>query len=156
MSLRRRVTRIPKLGAARRARVATRRRRSERGSTALITLFAMLISIVVFMAALNLIIDEYGKAAIRTAVDEAALAGSQQGAAGGPVGACQAKAAEVMAGLLNGPFAKQVAISCSLDPATGQVVATGSGDLPGWLTVIPAAPIHVTGAALVEHNPTAP
>ena len=46
----------------------------------------MLISIVVFMAALNLIIDEYGKGAIRTAVDEAALAGSQQGAAGGPLG----------------------------------------------------------------------
>ena len=113
MALRRHATGIPGLGAAPRVGVATCRRRSDRGSTALITLFAMLISIVVFMAALNLIIDEYGKGAIRTAVDEAALAGSQQGAAGGPVGACQAKAAEVMAGLLNGPFGKQVTIAAA-------------------------------------------
>ena len=122
----------------------------------MITMFAMLISIVVLMAALNLIVDEYGKGAIRTAVDEAALAGSQQGAAGGPVQACQAKAAEVMAGLLNGPFGKGVAITCSSDAATGQVVATGTGSLPGWLTVIPADPINVTGVALIERNPTTP
>ena len=46
------------------------------------------------------------------AVDEAARAGSLQGAPGGPVAACQAKAAEVMGNLLPGPFAASVRITC--------------------------------------------
>jgi hypothetical protein len=111
----------------------------------------MAITLIVFMAAINLIVDEYGKGAIRTAVDEAAQAGSLQDAAGGPIVACQAKAAQVMSGLLNGPFGHHITISCEVQ--AGQVVATANGNLPAWLTIIPVDPIHVVDAAQIETNP---
>lgn len=112
---------------------------------------AMAITLVVFMAAINLIVDEYGKGAIRTAVDEAAQAGSLQGAAGGPIAACQAKAAQVMSGLLNGPFGHDITISCAVQ--AGQVVATADGNLPAWLRIIPVDTIHVVDSAQIETNP---
>ena len=67
-------------------RVARSHRKDEHGNAALVTVLAMAITLVVFMVAINLIVDEYGKGAIRTAVDEAAQAGSLQGAPGGPTG----------------------------------------------------------------------
>jgi hypothetical protein len=112
----------------------------------------MAITLVVFMVAINFIVDEYGKGAIRTAVDEAAQAGSLQGAPGGPIAACQAKASQVMSGLLNGPFGRNVTITCGVN-ADGQVVATAEGTLPAWLRVIPTDPIHVVGSARIETNP---
>lgn len=115
-------------------------------------MLAMALTLVVFMGAINLIVDEYGKGAVRTAVDEATRAGSLQGAPGGPVAACQAKAAEVMSGLLSGPFGQHVTITCGLQG--NQVIAVASGSLPGWLRVIPANPLRVVATAPLEHNPT--
>lgn len=112
----------------------------------------MAITLVVFMGAINLIVDEYGTGAVRTAVDEATRAGSLQGAPGGPVAACQAKAAEVMAGLLAGPFGRHVTITCGLHG--DQLVAGATGALPGWLQVIPADPLRVVATAPLERSPT--
>jgi hypothetical protein len=112
----------------------------------------MVITLVVFMAATNLIVDEYGQGALRTAVDEAARAGSLFGAPGGPIAACQAKAAEVQRGLMPGPIAANVTIICSADGAEVQAIATGS--LPSWLHVIPTDTIHVVGTARLELAPT--
>ena len=111
----------------------------------------MAITLIIFMAAINLIVDEYGKGAIRTAVDEAAQAGSLQGAPGGPLAACQAKAAQVMSGLLNGPFGHGIHINCTLTGA--QVTATAAGNLPAWLAIIPVDTIRVVGSAPIETNP---
>jgi len=112
----------------------------------------MAITLVVFLAAINLIVDQYGKGVMRTAVDEAARTGSLQGAAGGPVAACQAKAAEVMSNLLSGPFGHDITINCTLQG--DHIVAVASGSLPGWLRVVPNDTVRVTGTALLENNPT--
>ena len=138
--------------SARLLRTVRSQRKNERGNAALLTVLAMAITLIVFMVAINFIVDEYGKGAIRTAVDEAAQAGSLQGAPGGPVAACQAKASQVMSGLLNGPFGRNVTITCGIN-ANGQVVATADGTLPAWLRVIPTDPIHVVGTARIETNP---
>jgi hypothetical protein len=137
---------------ARLLQIARSHRKDEGGNAALVTVLAMAITLIVFMVALNFIVDEYGKGAIRTAVDEAAQAGSLQGAPGGPVAACQAKASQVMSGLLNGPFGRNVTITCGLN-ANGQVVATADGTLPAWLRLVPADPIHVVGSSRIETNP---
>ncbi len=100
----------------------------ERGNVALITTLAMLITLVVFMAATNLIVYSYGQGVLRTAVDEAARAGSAQGAPGGPAAACQDKAAQVMANLLPGPFGHRITISCVLSRGSGN--GGGVGHLP--------------------------
>lgn len=112
----------------------------------------MAITLVVFMAAINLIVDQYGQGALRTAVDEAARAGSLLGAPGGPVAACQDKAAEVKSGLMPGPFAAKVTITCSADATEVEAVATGS--LPAWLHVVPTDTIRVVGTARLEQAPT--
>ena len=138
--------------SARLLRLDKSHQNDERGNAALVTVLAMAITLVVFMVAINLIVDEYGKGAIRAAVDEAAQAGSLQGAPGGPISACQAKASQVMSGLLNGPFGRNVTITCGIN-ANGQVVATADGTLPAWLRVIPTDPIHVVGTARIETNP---
>ena len=146
----------PKPGSSPRRPTRARAHHDDRGSVALITGICMLIGLVVLLVATNFVVDQYGKGAVRTAVDEAAAAGSQQGAPGGPVAACQAKAAEIMSGLLSGSFARTVSITCSVNALTGQVVATGTGHFPGWLSVVPAMPLHVTGTAILSQNPTAP
>jgi hypothetical protein len=138
--------------SARSLRLVTSHQKDERGNAALVTVLAMAITLVVFTVAINFIVDEYGKGAIRTAVDEAAQAGSLQGAPGGPVAACQAKASQVMSGLLNGPFGRNVTITCGIN-TNGQVIATADGTLPAWLRVIPTDPIHVVGTARIETNP---
>lgn len=122
------------------------------GSTAVITLVAMLIALAVFMAGTNLVVFEYGQGAVRTAVDQAARAGSEQQAPGGPVAACQTKAAEAMANLLPGPFGKRIVINCNIEG--GQVVATATGRFPGWLPPVPALAVHLQGASQLEQNPT--
>jgi hypothetical protein len=133
-------------------RVVSSHRKDEHGNAALVTVLAMAITLVVFMVAINLIVDEYGKGAIRTAVDEAAQAGSLQGAPGGPIAACQAKASQVMSGLLNGPFGRDIAITCGIN-ANGQLVATANGTLPAWLRLVPTDAVHVIGSAHIETNP---
>jgi hypothetical protein len=128
------------------------RGRDERGDAAIVAVAAMVITLVVFMAAANLIADSYGNGVVRTAVDEAAGAGSLQGAPGGPVAACQSKAAQVMANLMPGPFGQHITITCGTQG--DQIVAVGTGSLPAWLKVVPTDTIHVVGTANLEQNPT--
>lgn len=118
----------------------------------MVTMLTMVLTLAVFMAAINLIVDQYAKGVMRTAVDEAARAGSLQGAPGGPLAACNGKASEVMASLLNGPFGRGIRIQCGLQG--GQVVAVASGSLPGWLRVVPADAVRVVGTAPLEASPT--
>jgi len=116
------------------------------------TLLAMLIGVAVLFFAANLIVDSYGKGALRTAVDEAAQAGALQDAPGGALAACQAKEAEVMSGLLSGPFGAQVHLGCAI--SGDQLVATAQGRLPGWLPPVPPVPVHILGTSTLESNPT--
>lgn len=126
--------------------------RSEEGSAAVVTTFAVLMALAAFLMAVNLVVDQYGQGVLRTAVDEAARSGSLQGAPGGAQSACVAKEAEVMSGLLSGPFAAHVHLGCSVE--AGEVVATADGSLPGWLPPVPAVRVHVLGTSVLENDPT--
>lgn len=112
----------------------------------------MAITLVVFMAAINLIAYQYGQGVMRTAADEAVRAGSLQGAPGGAVVACQSKGAEVLQDLVDGPFGRHIQLTCTLNG--GQLVAVAGGTLPAWLRVVPADTVKVTATAMVETNPT--
>jgi hypothetical protein len=104
--------------------------------------------LVLFIGGLNLVLDEYAKGALRTAVDEAAQAGA---VLGGSLGACEAKAAEVRDNLLPGPFVGDVQVSCSIEG--DEVVATASGHLPSFVPPVPSLPVSLAAAALVEEAP---
>ena len=124
----------------------------EDGNAAVVSLVAIGLCLIVFFMAANLIVDSYAQGVLRTAVDEGAQTGAAQGAPGGAVGACQAKEAEVMSGLLSGPFAKDVNLSCAV--AGDAITASASGRLPGWLPPIPAVAVHALGTSVLEANPT--
>lgn len=127
---------------------------SERGSAALPILLGMLIVLMVLMAGTNFVVFEYGQGVVRTAVDEAARAGSEQQTNASPVLVCQAKASQVMANLLPGPFGRNISITC-VDEGT-DLVATATGNFPGWLPPVPSLAVHIQGRSRLESNPTRP
>lgn len=124
----------------------------DRGDSFVVTLAAVLLLLVAFLMATNLIVDEYGRGVVRTAVDEGAQAGAVAGNPEPAVAACQAKEAEVMSGLLAGTFGRRVHLSCSVQ---GQLVtASAAGELPGWLPPIPAVKVAQFEISHLETAPT--
>jgi len=103
---------------------------------------------VMFAGALNVVVDEYCKGALRTAVDEAAQAGADNG---GSLSSCQSSAKRVMGGLLPGRFGSEVRITCSLQGH--EVVATASGHLSSFVPPVPALPVSITGYSVLNPVP---
>ncbi|MDW3212639.1 MAG: hypothetical protein R8G01_01475 [Ilumatobacteraceae bacterium] len=85
--------------------------------------------VVLFVLAgiLQVIVFQYGKGTVRAALDEGARAGSRSAEA---VEVCQARAADVLGGLLGGPMGAGVSVVCS--DAGDRVVATATVHFDGW------------------------
>lgn len=108
----------------------------------------MAVLLLVLAGATNLVLDEYAKGALRTAVDEAAYAGAT---AGGSVVACQAEAAQVRSSLVRGTFGSDVQIHCQ--PVGALMVAVAQGELPSLLPAVPRLRVSVSGASVIERAP---
>ncbi len=94
----------------------------------------------------------YARGVVRAAVDE----GARQGAArsSDPVGACQARAAELLHDLLGGSLGANVApVSCAAD--AGTVTAATSGDVASWLPGLPPWSLDAQAAAVRRPDPAA-
>lgn len=104
---------------------------------------------VIFVAALNFVLDEYAKGAVRTAVDEAAQAGADSG---GSAAVCEAEAQQVRQSLLSGPFGSRVSVTCSA--AGSEMVASAVGSLPSLLPVVPKVHVSLVGVAVISEAPT--
>jgi hypothetical protein len=125
------------------------RDRSEAGSAVVAGTLAILILMVIFVGALNFVLDEYAKGAVRTAVDEAATAGAT---AGGSLSACQAEAKQVQGALLRGPFGNGVSVICR---EVGDVMmASAGGALPSLLPLVPTVRVSVVGVSIIAEAPT--
>ena len=129
-------------------------RHGERGSTVIVGVIAIALLLVLFDGATNLVLDEYAKGALRTAVDEAARAGA---AAGGSPAACEDEAARVRGGLLRGDFGAHVSVTCGVVEggagAGGLMVAFASGSLPSLLPAVPRLRIAVRGVSVLQGRP---
>jgi hypothetical protein len=121
---------------------------SEHGSAVVLGAVAIAILMAVFIGALNFVLDEYAKGAVRTAVDEAAQAGAS---AGGSLTACEAEVARVRASLLPGIFGSDVTINCS--QVGDEVVVTAAGDLPSLLPPVPRVSVSLVGVSLITEVP---
>jgi len=122
---------------------------TDAGSAVVTGVIGIAILLLLFVGALNLVVDEYAKGAIRTAVDEAAQAGAT---AGGSVAACEATASQVRAALLPGPFASSVVVSCTVQ---GNVmVASAAGALPSLAPPVPSVRASIVGISIIEAAPT--
>jgi hypothetical protein len=121
---------------------------SEAGSAVIAGTLAILILMIVFIGALNFVLDEYAKGALRTAVDEAATAGAT---AGGSLSTCQAEARQVQGALLRGPFGNGVSVTCSEEG--DEMVASAAGALPSLLPLVPTVHVSVIGVSIIAVAP---
>jgi hypothetical protein len=94
----------------------------------------------------NVLVDLYARGAVRDALDEGVRAAAPHG---GDVQTCEARAGEVVSGLLHGPFGRNVDIECETD--AGVVRARARGSFPSWLPgVAPAWHVALQAEMRVE------
>jgi hypothetical protein len=106
---------------------------------------AVALSLLLFVMLCNAIVYQYGRGAIRSALDEGVRSGSR---ASGSAATCLAAAEEVRRSLLGGPIGAHVSLRCAL--VAGQVRATASGSMPSWLPLLPDWPVTLSATAVKE------
>jgi hypothetical protein len=110
---------------------------------------ATALSLVLFVALANFVVDLYARGVVRSAVDEGARAGA-------PVdfgtGDCAARARSVVGNLLGGPLGRSVRLACR--ETRGTVIAEAEVELPSWLPdVVPGWSFRIVGSATKEREP---
>lgn len=93
---------------------------------------AVALSLLLLVLIANVIIVQYGRGVVRAAAEEGAQAGSRLSASEAD---CEARAGEVLDGLLGGPMGDQISVSCTV--GASQVVATVQYTFTPWLPLVP-------------------
>lgn len=104
---------------------------------------ASALALIVFLALANLVVVQYGKGAIRSALEQGARAGSVGGAA-----ACEDTAGAVVAELLGGRMSDGLVVSCVVDGSG--VAATASVSFDSWTPLTPDFTFSLTSRAVSE------
>ncbi|MDP9389082.1 MAG: hypothetical protein M3Q48_14485 [Actinomycetota bacterium] len=123
--------------------------RGEAGFTTASYLMVVGFTLVMFVWFTNLAVYLYGRGVVRSAVDEAARAGSRVGA--DSARQCQERASEVLGNLLGGSMGQGVAVACAEED--GVVRARADVRFQGWLPPVPDWSFRVTGAVIKERVP---
>jgi hypothetical protein len=123
------------------------RREHEQGFATIQYVVTVSLSMLLVVLFANLLVDLYARGAIRDALDEGARAGAPRGV---DARTCEARAEEVLDGLLHGPFGHDVRIACRAE--SGVVVARADGTLPSWLPLA-VPPWHVDLEARMRVEP---
>ena len=108
----------------------SRRAGAERGFTTIQYVIAVAWSFVMLVLVANLLIDMYARGAVRDALDDGVRAGALANA---PADACEARAREVVNGLVHGPLL-EARVRC--DASGAFVVATAEVSLESWLPML--------------------
>lgn len=103
------------------------------------------IVLVLVTAILQVIVFQYGKGAVRAALDEAARSAVRAPA---PMATCQARAADALGDLLGGSMGDGVQVSCVDD--VDRVTVTASVHFEGWFGSLTDYDAILTASALKE------
>jgi hypothetical protein len=106
--------------------------RDERGFMTVQYVVATGLSLLFLMLIANLLVNLYARGVVREAIDEGARAATPIDAS---ASACEARAAEVLDGLLRGPIGDDIAVTCAVGPQ--RVRASASVTLRSWLPGMP-------------------
>ncbi len=117
----------------------------ERGFATIQHVVAAGLALVFFVVLSNLVVMQYGRGVLRSALDEGARAGALSGA--GPA-ECHSRVTGVLGDLLSGPLFSDLEWSCSRDG--GWMVASATGTLAGWFPLVPDVPLRLEGRASIE------
>ena len=109
---------------------------------------ATALSLFVFVAMANFVVDLYARGVVRAAVDEGARAGAPIDASATD---CARRSRDVMAGLLSGVAGRSVVVSCH--EVDGSMRARADVSLPGWLPLVPTWSFRLDGTVTKERAP---
>ena len=109
----------------------TRRNQRDDGFTTIQYVTATALSLILLVLVANLLVDVYARGAIRDALDEGVRAGAP---AVRTAVDCEAKAREVLDGLLRGPVGADVTVTCERDGSV--MTAHAEGTLSSWLPAL--------------------
>ena len=119
----------------------------ERGVTSVQFLLASALGLLLFLALANLVIVQYGRGAIRSALDQ----GARVGAITGSVSVCEAKIAEVLDQLLGGTMGDAVTSRCVIEATS--VAAHGGAEFVAWTPLTTNFVVDLTARAALERPP---
>ena len=126
---------------------STDRGLSDRGVTSVQFLLASGLALLLFLALANLVVVQYGRGAVRSALDQ----GARVGAISSSVAECQQRVGEVLSQLLGGRMGDDVSVTCEVGP--GVASATGEARFVSWTPFAPDFHVEMTAMATRELLP---
>lgn len=115
----------------------------DRGVSSVQFVCAAALALILFLALANLVVVQYGRGAVRSALEQGARAGTTSGPA-----VCEATASRVVEDLLGGRMSDDLTLSC--DEAGGTVVASASVRFESWTPLTPDFSFDLSSMAVAE------
>ena len=106
-------------------------------------MLASALALILFLALANLMVVQYGRGAVRSALEQ----GARVGTLGGP-GVCEETAIRVVENLLGGRMSDDLELSCA--GSGDAMVASASATFESWTPLTPDFTISLTSQAVVE------
>ena len=120
---------------------------NDRGVTSVQFVVASGLVLFLFLALANLVVVQYGRGAIRSALDQ----GARVGAISSSAEECERRVADVLGQLLGGRMGDGVTASCQVEAT--QVLANGAADFDSWTPFTPGFHVEMTAIATREMPP---
>jgi len=122
--------------------------RTQAGFSSVQAVAAMAFALLALMWLVNFVAFQYGRGAVRAAVDEAARAGSRASAS---EAVCAERARDVLGDLLGGAMGRNVEVTCT-DRGT-RMEARATATFLGWVPPVPDWHFTVAAVAVRERAP---
>lgn len=116
---------------------------ADRGVGSIQFVLASALALFVFLALANLVVVQYGRGAVRSALEQGARVGTLRG-----VGGCEETAHGVVQDLLGGRMSDDLEVTCSMSGSS--MVASASGAFESWTPLTPDFSFSMTSRAVVE------
>lgn len=123
------------------------RRLTDRGVTSVQFLLASGLGLLLFLAMANLVVAQYGRGALRSALDQGARAGAITSSADD----CMVRVQSVLGQLLGGRMGDSVVAQCVVGPFV--VSASGKAVFESWTPLMPDFVIDMTAQATRQVPP---
>ena len=120
---------------------------TDRGVSSVQFVLASALALILFLALANVVVVQYGRGAIRSALEQ----GARAGAIGRSPVDCETVARDVVGQLLGGRMSDGLTLSCSIDG--NHMVARGSTRFETWTPLTPDIDIELRGIAVMEAGP---
>lgn len=121
----------------------TTQRIGDRGVSSAQFVLASALSLILFVMLANLVVVQYGRGAIRSALEQGARSGSVSG-----VGACHEVASGVVQDLLGGRLSDDLVITCEVIGTT--IEAHASARFETWIPLVPDYEFSLVAVAVAE------